>query len=112
MEDWQQANNRRLRSITVQQDHGSYSCIAFTEPLDDQEYYEDEQEYYEDEQEYDVDEFGFDAYGTRIVESLREALRERAASRWKLVSATSFFNPSNSLHGDFFVYLFWHRTAS
>jgi hypothetical protein len=32
MEKWQQANNRRLLSISVQQDSGNYYCIALTNP--------------------------------------------------------------------------------
>ena len=34
MEEWQQANNRRLLSITVQQDQGNYCCIALTNPTE------------------------------------------------------------------------------
>src|SRR5438128_5888402 len=36
MEVWQQTNDRRLLSITVQRDDGNYCCIALTEPIDDQ----------------------------------------------------------------------------
>ena len=34
MEEWQQANNRRLLSISVQQDGGNYRCIAPTNPTE------------------------------------------------------------------------------
>ena len=34
MEEWQQANNRRLLSISVQQDDGNYCCIALTNPTE------------------------------------------------------------------------------
>jgi hypothetical protein len=34
MEEWQQANNRRLLSISVQQDGGNYCCIALTNPAE------------------------------------------------------------------------------
>ena len=34
MEEWQQANNRRLLSISVQQDAGNYCCIALTNPTE------------------------------------------------------------------------------
>ena len=34
MEEWQQANNRRLLSISVQQDGGNYCCIALTNPTE------------------------------------------------------------------------------
>lgn len=34
MEDWQQVNNRRLLSISVQQDGGNYCCIALTNPTE------------------------------------------------------------------------------
>ena len=32
MEEWQQVNNRRLLSISIQQDGGNYCCIALTNP--------------------------------------------------------------------------------
>ena len=34
MEEWQQANNRRLLSVSVQQDGGKYCCIALTNPTE------------------------------------------------------------------------------
>jgi hypothetical protein len=34
MDEWQQANNRRLLSISVQQDFGNYCCIALTNPTE------------------------------------------------------------------------------
>ena len=34
MEEWQQTNNRRLLSISVQQDGGNYCCIALTNPTE------------------------------------------------------------------------------
>ena len=34
MEEWQQANNRRLLSISVQQDGANYCCIALTNPTE------------------------------------------------------------------------------
>lgn len=34
MDEWQQANNRRLLSISVQQDSGNYCCIALTNPTE------------------------------------------------------------------------------
>lgn len=34
MEEWQQVNNRRLLSISVQQDSGNYCCIALTNPTE------------------------------------------------------------------------------
>ncbi len=34
MEEWQQANNRRLLSISVQQDSDNYCCIALTNPTE------------------------------------------------------------------------------
>ena len=34
MEEWQQANNRRLLSISVQQDDSNYCCIALTNPTE------------------------------------------------------------------------------
>jgi len=34
MDEWQQANNRRLLSVTVQQDGGNYCCIALTNPTE------------------------------------------------------------------------------
>lgn len=34
MEEWQQTNNRRLLSITVQQDRDNYCCIALTNPAE------------------------------------------------------------------------------
>ncbi len=34
MEDWQQVNNRRLLSISVQQEGGNYCCIALTNPTE------------------------------------------------------------------------------
>lgn len=32
MEEWQQANNKRLLSIGIQPDGGNYCCIALTNP--------------------------------------------------------------------------------
>lgn len=34
MEEWQQANNRRLLSISIQQDGGNYCCIGLTNPTE------------------------------------------------------------------------------
>jgi hypothetical protein len=34
MDEWQQVNNRRLLSISVQQDSGNYCCIALTNPAE------------------------------------------------------------------------------
>ena len=34
MDEWQQANNRRLLSISIQQDSGNYCCIALTNPTE------------------------------------------------------------------------------
>jgi len=34
MEEWQQANNRRLLSVSVQQDGSNYCCIALTNPAE------------------------------------------------------------------------------
>jgi hypothetical protein len=34
MEEWQQTNNKRLLSISVQQDDGNYCCIALTNPTE------------------------------------------------------------------------------
>ena len=34
MDEWQQVNNRRLLSISVQQDSGNYCCIALTNPME------------------------------------------------------------------------------
>jgi hypothetical protein len=34
MDEWQQANNRRLLSVAVQQDGGNYCCIALTNPTE------------------------------------------------------------------------------
>lgn len=34
MEEWQQANNRRLLSISVQRDDDNYCCIALTNPTE------------------------------------------------------------------------------
>jgi hypothetical protein len=34
MEGWQQTNNRRLLSISVQQDGDNYCCIALTNPTE------------------------------------------------------------------------------
>jgi hypothetical protein len=34
MEEWQRDNNRRLLSISVQQDGGNYCCIALTNPTE------------------------------------------------------------------------------
>lgn len=34
MENWQNTNNRRLLSISVQQDSGNYCCIALTNPTE------------------------------------------------------------------------------
>jgi hypothetical protein len=34
IEEWQQANNRRLLSISVQQDGDNYCCIALTNPTE------------------------------------------------------------------------------
>ncbi|WP_297610053.1 hypothetical protein [Nocardia sp.] len=34
MEGWQQANNKRLLSVSVQQDRGNYCCIALTNPTE------------------------------------------------------------------------------
>jgi hypothetical protein len=32
MEDWQKANNKRLLSVSIQQDGGKFCCIALTNP--------------------------------------------------------------------------------
>jgi len=34
MDEWQQANNRRLHSVSIQQDQGQYCCIALTNPTE------------------------------------------------------------------------------
>jgi hypothetical protein len=34
MEEWQQTNNKRLLSISVQQDDDNYCCIALTNPTE------------------------------------------------------------------------------
>jgi len=34
MDEWQQANNRRLLSISIEQDDGNYCCIALTNPTE------------------------------------------------------------------------------
>lgn len=34
MEEWQQANNKRLLSISIQQDGSNYCCIALTNPTE------------------------------------------------------------------------------
>jgi hypothetical protein len=34
MEEWQQTNDRRLLSVSVQQDGGNYCCIALTNPTE------------------------------------------------------------------------------
>jgi hypothetical protein len=34
MEDWQEANNKRLLSISIQQDRGNYCCVAMTDPTE------------------------------------------------------------------------------
>jgi hypothetical protein len=34
MEEWQHANQRRLLSISIQQDDGNYCCIALTNPTE------------------------------------------------------------------------------
>jgi hypothetical protein len=34
MDEWQQANNRRLLSTSIQQDKGNYCCIALTNPTE------------------------------------------------------------------------------
>jgi hypothetical protein len=34
MDRWQQTNHRRLLSISVQKDQGSYCCIALTNPME------------------------------------------------------------------------------
>lgn len=34
MDKWQQANNRRLLSVSIQQDGGNYCCIALTNPTE------------------------------------------------------------------------------
>jgi hypothetical protein len=34
MEEWQHANNRRLLSISIQNDGGNYCCIALTNPTE------------------------------------------------------------------------------
>jgi hypothetical protein len=34
MEEWQQANDRRLLSVSIQQDGGNYCCIALTNPTE------------------------------------------------------------------------------
>jgi hypothetical protein len=35
MDEWQQANNRRLLSVSVQQEGGNYCCIALTNPTEE-----------------------------------------------------------------------------
>ena len=34
MDEWQQANNRRLLSVSIQQDGDNYCCIALTNPTE------------------------------------------------------------------------------
>lgn len=34
MDEWQRANNRRLHSVSIQQDCGNYCCIALTNPTE------------------------------------------------------------------------------
>jgi hypothetical protein len=34
MDEWQQANNRRFHSMSIQRDEGSYCCIALTNPTE------------------------------------------------------------------------------
>ena len=34
MEEWQEANNRRLLSVSVQRDGDNYCCIALTNPTE------------------------------------------------------------------------------
>jgi hypothetical protein len=34
MDEWQQANNRRLLSISIQRDEDKYCCIALTNPAE------------------------------------------------------------------------------
>jgi hypothetical protein len=34
MDEWQQTNNRRLLSVSVQQDGGNFCCIALTNPTE------------------------------------------------------------------------------
>lgn len=34
MEEWQQTNNLRLLSLSIQQDGGKYCCIALTNPTE------------------------------------------------------------------------------
>jgi hypothetical protein len=34
MEEWQQINNRRLLSISIQSEDGRYCCIALTNPTE------------------------------------------------------------------------------
>ena len=34
MDEWQQANNRRLLSISIQRDEDKYCCIALTNPTE------------------------------------------------------------------------------
>jgi len=34
MDEWQQANNRRLMSVSVQRDGDNYCCIALTNPTE------------------------------------------------------------------------------
>lgn len=34
MDEWQQVNNRRLLSISIQQDDSNYCCIALTNPTE------------------------------------------------------------------------------
>ena len=34
MDEWQQANHRRLLSVSIQQDKGNYCCIALTNPTE------------------------------------------------------------------------------
>ena len=34
MEEWQEVNNRRFLSISIQQDNGNYCCIALMSPAE------------------------------------------------------------------------------
>jgi hypothetical protein len=34
MEDWQNTNNKRLLSLSIQQDGGNFCCIALTNPTE------------------------------------------------------------------------------
>jgi hypothetical protein len=34
LEEWQQANNRRFLSVSIQQDGSNYCCIALTNPTE------------------------------------------------------------------------------